>query len=336
MGLLDGARVRGAARLDARVRARGDLADRDRRARARPGRAAIASTRRCRSEVKERGLWAAHLPPELGGQGFGQVKLGLMHEILGTLAASHRTRSATRRRTRATARSSRWRARRAEAALPAPAARRRPEVGVLDDRARDRRIGPDAAADDAPCATGDDWVINGHKWFSTNASIADFLIVMAVTDPDARPHQRASMFIVPVDTPGVTDRARRPDDGAPERVLRQARQPRRDPLRGRARRRRRAARRSRGRLPDRPAPARPRAHPPLHALARRVAPRLRHALRARDLPLRVRRRARGQADGAELDRRLRRADAGGAADDAARRVEDGHPGRHRRRARTSR
>ena len=37
-----------------------------------------------RDEVKERGLWAAHLPPELGGQGFGQVKLGLMHEILGT------------------------------------------------------------------------------------------------------------------------------------------------------------------------------------------------------------------------------------------------------------
>src|SRR5918997_1343039 len=35
-------------------------------------------------EVKERGLWAAHLDPELGGQGFGQVKLGLMHEVLGT------------------------------------------------------------------------------------------------------------------------------------------------------------------------------------------------------------------------------------------------------------
>ena len=37
-------------------------------------------------QVKERGLWAAHLDPELGGQGFGQLKLGLMHEILGTLA----------------------------------------------------------------------------------------------------------------------------------------------------------------------------------------------------------------------------------------------------------
>src|SRR5207248_5339085 len=50
---------------------------------------------------------------------------------------------------------------------------------------------------------GDEWVINGHKWFSSNASIADFLIVMAVTDPDARPYQRASMIIVPADTPGV-------------------------------------------------------------------------------------------------------------------------------------
>ena len=50
---------------------------------------------------------------------------------------------------------------------------------------------------------GDEYVINGHKWFSSNASRADFLIVMAVTDPDAQRHRRASMFIVPVDTPGV-------------------------------------------------------------------------------------------------------------------------------------
>ena len=50
---------------------------------------------------------------------------------------------------------------------------------------------------------GDEWVINGHKWFTSNGSIADFLIVMAVSDPDARPHQRASMFIVDADTPGV-------------------------------------------------------------------------------------------------------------------------------------
>src|SRR5919206_230582 len=50
---------------------------------------------------------------------------------------------------------------------------------------------------------GDEWVINGHKWFTSNGMIADFLIVMAVTDPDAPPYERASMFLVPSDTPGV-------------------------------------------------------------------------------------------------------------------------------------
>ena len=50
---------------------------------------------------------------------------------------------------------------------------------------------------------GDGYVLNGHKWFTSNGSIADFLIVMAVTDPDAAPHMRASMFIVPTNAPGV-------------------------------------------------------------------------------------------------------------------------------------
>uniref|UniRef100_UPI00356B05F0 acyl-CoA dehydrogenase family protein n=1 Tax=Paraconexibacter sp. TaxID=2949640 RepID=UPI00356B05F0 len=36
------------------------------------------------AQVREQGLWAAHLDPELGGQGYGQVKLGLLHEILGS------------------------------------------------------------------------------------------------------------------------------------------------------------------------------------------------------------------------------------------------------------
>src|SRR5438067_3365750 len=46
------------------------------------------------------------------------------------------------------------------------------------------------------------WVINGHKWFITNAHGAAFAIVFAITDPSAAPHRRASMFIVPTDTPG--------------------------------------------------------------------------------------------------------------------------------------
>lgn len=49
---------------------------------------------------------------------------------------------------------------------------------------------------------GEDYVINGHKWYTTAADGAAFAIVMAVTNPDAEPHKQASMIIVPSDTPG--------------------------------------------------------------------------------------------------------------------------------------
>jgi acyl-CoA dehydrogenase len=49
---------------------------------------------------------------------------------------------------------------------------------------------------------GDEWVINGRKWFTTNALGAAVAIVMAVTDPDAEPHARATMLLVPTDAPG--------------------------------------------------------------------------------------------------------------------------------------
>jgi alkylation response protein AidB-like acyl-CoA dehydrogenase len=50
---------------------------------------------------------------------------------------------------------------------------------------------------------GDEWVIDGHKWFSSGAEGASFAIVMAVTDPEAEPHRRASQIVVPADAPGV-------------------------------------------------------------------------------------------------------------------------------------
>jgi alkylation response protein AidB-like acyl-CoA dehydrogenase len=49
---------------------------------------------------------------------------------------------------------------------------------------------------------GDEYVINGHKWFTSSADGASFAVVMVVTDPDAAPHARASQIIVPTDTPG--------------------------------------------------------------------------------------------------------------------------------------
>lgn len=49
---------------------------------------------------------------------------------------------------------------------------------------------------------GDEWVINGHKWFASSADGASLAIAMVVTEPDATRHARASMILVPTDTPG--------------------------------------------------------------------------------------------------------------------------------------
>jgi acyl-CoA dehydrogenase len=49
-----------------------------------------------KEEVKRQGLWAAHLPPDMGGLGFGQVKLGLMHEILSAAPRTRRSAGCSR------------------------------------------------------------------------------------------------------------------------------------------------------------------------------------------------------------------------------------------------
>jgi acyl-CoA dehydrogenase len=152
--------------------------------------------------VKAQGLWAAHLDFELGGQGFGQVKLGLMHEILGSTpvaplifgnAAPDSGNSEIL----------------AMAGTPEQKDRYLHPLLAGDLKSGFSMTEPDSAGSDPTLLRtravrdGDDWVISGHKWFTSNGSIADFLIVMAVTDPDARPHNRASMFIVDADAPGV-------------------------------------------------------------------------------------------------------------------------------------
>jgi acyl-CoA dehydrogenase len=153
-------------------------------------------------KVKERNLWAAHLDPELGGQGYGQVKLGLMHEILGTspyapLAFGNQAPDSGNSEILALAgtpeQKERWLHPLLAGDLKSAFSMTEPETAGSDPTLLQTRAVRD----------GDEWVIDGHKWFSSNASIADFLIVMVVTDPDARPYQRASMIIVPTDTPGV-------------------------------------------------------------------------------------------------------------------------------------
>jgi acyl-CoA dehydrogenase len=153
-------------------------------------------------QVKEQGLWAAHLDPELGGQGYGQVRLGLMHEILGSspiapLMFGNAAPDSGNSEVLAMAGSSEQKDRYLHPLLAG------------DLKSGFSMTEPDSAGSDPTLLKtravrdGDDWVINGHKWFTSNGSIADFLIVMAVTDPEARPHNRASMFVVDTDAPGV-------------------------------------------------------------------------------------------------------------------------------------
>ena len=151
--------------------------------------------------VKEAGLWAAHLTPELGGQGYGQVKLALMHEILGATdlgphvfgnQAPDSGNSELIALAGTDGQKERW------------------LHPLLDGRIRSAfsMTEPGTGSDPRQFTTravrdGDGWVIDGHKWFVSNASRSAFHIVMAVTDPDVDPYQGMSMLIVPTDTPGI-------------------------------------------------------------------------------------------------------------------------------------
>ena len=155
-----------------------------------------------KQRVRDEGLWAAHLGPELGGQGFGAVKLTLLNEILGRTG---------------------W--------GPIVFGTQAPDTGNAEILARfgtqaqkDKYLAPLLAGEIFSCFSmtepqggadprvfttravrdGADWVINGRKYWSSNASVASFLIVVAITDPDVPVHNGASTFLVPRDTPGLT------------------------------------------------------------------------------------------------------------------------------------
>ena len=155
-----------------------------------------------KARVKERGLWAAHLPPELGGQGFGQVKLGLMHEILGTspfapVVFGNQAPDSGNSEILALAGTPEQKERWLHPLLDG-------DIHSAFSMTEPHTAGSDPTLlETTAVLEGDEWVINGRKWFSSNASIADVLIVMAVTEPGGGPYERASMLIVPAGTPGV-------------------------------------------------------------------------------------------------------------------------------------
>jgi acyl-CoA dehydrogenase len=155
-----------------------------------------------KAQVKARGLWACHLGADLGGPGYGQVKLALLNEILGR---------------------SNWAPNVFGCQAPdsgnaeilahygTPEQKRTYLQPLLDGDIVScfSMTEPQAGADpkEFRCRAyrdGDDWVIEGEKYFSSHADLASFLIVMAITNPDVPVHQGASMFLVPRDTPGLT------------------------------------------------------------------------------------------------------------------------------------
>ena len=153
-----------------------------------------------KAEIKQRGLWACHLGPELGGKGYGQVKLALMNEILGRsnwapvifgcqapdsgnaeILAAYGTEAQKRT----------YLAPLLEGEIVSCFSMTEPQAGA-DPREFTCRARRD----------GDEWVINGEKYFSSHADLAEFLITMVITDPDVPVHQGASMFLIPRGTPG--------------------------------------------------------------------------------------------------------------------------------------
>ncbi|WP_067887857.1 acyl-CoA dehydrogenase family protein [Nocardia vaccinii] len=163
-----------------------------------PRRAAIEPLKK---QVREQGLWATHLGPDLGGQGYGQLKLALLNEILGRSSWAPIVFGCQAPDTG-----------NAEiiAHYGTPEQKRRYLQPLLDGElfSSYSMTEPQAGADPTRFETratrdGDDWIINGWKFFSSNAKTAAFLIVMAVTNPDVSPYQGMSMFLVPTGTPGI-------------------------------------------------------------------------------------------------------------------------------------
>ncbi|MBS45649.1 MAG: acyl-CoA dehydrogenase [Nocardioides sp.] len=157
------------------------------------------------AEVRRHGLWGTHLGPEVGGPGYGQVKLALLNEILGRSGPG-------------------------PSIGPVVFGTAAPDTGnaeIIAHYGSEEQKGrylkplvdgtmfsafsmtePQGGSDPKTFTTraeldGDEWVINGEKWFSSNGRWAEVLVLLAVTDPDAPILERMSMFLVPKDTPGV-------------------------------------------------------------------------------------------------------------------------------------
>ncbi len=155
-----------------------------------------------REKVKAMGLWNLHLPKEEGGQGLTLCEFGQISEVL-SLAPYYgqytfNCQAPDIGNTELISK------------FASPSIKEKFLQPLLEGKIRScfSMTEPEfAGSNPTRLATtavrdGDEYVINGHKWFTSSADGASFAVVMAVTNPDAKPHERASMIIVPTNTPG--------------------------------------------------------------------------------------------------------------------------------------
>ncbi len=168
----------------------------------RPFRELLPRLQEKRNQVKALGLWAPHLPPELGGQGFSLPEFARISEALGRTPLGHYLFNC-----------------------------QAPDIGNMEilmaygtPEQKEMWLAPLTRGEMRSCFSmtepdlagsnpawldtqarkdGSDYVIDGRKWFTSAADGATFAIVMAVTNPEAEsPYARASQIIVPTNTPG--------------------------------------------------------------------------------------------------------------------------------------
>ena len=164
--------------------------------------AADALIAELRGRAKEAGLWAPHLPPDAGGTGHGFLAYAHLNEEIGRVTwaqlvfncqAPDAGNGEILHLFGTEEQKERFLRPLVEGETRSFFSMTEPEVSGADPTG----LRTTAVLD------GDEWVINGHKWFSSGAEGAGFGIVMAATEPDAGPYERMSQILVPAETKGI-------------------------------------------------------------------------------------------------------------------------------------
>jgi len=155
-----------------------------------------------RARAKDEGMWAPHIGPEAGGTGRGFLAYAYLNEIVGRSVwgqlvfgcqAPDAGNAEILQLFGNEEQKERWLRPLVAGEIRSYFAMTEPEVSGADPTGLRAKAVRD----------GDEWVIDGHKWFSSGAEGAAFAIAMVVTEPEAPPHRRMSQIIVPADAPGV-------------------------------------------------------------------------------------------------------------------------------------